>query len=275
VKSLDKIRRFAAAVAKNPRLLSPRKDYIFILSHMRGHTSLLSHILGSHPQITGHSEMHQGYSNSLDLLNLRCKVSIDNADTLSGRYVLDKVLNDYLLGDRIVKAPGTKLIFSLREPESTLKSIIAMGRRFKGVDWHSDPRKVLDYYVARLSRLEQIAKTRAEAGASSGFFLDCERLLDDTSLVLHELTQWLGLATELMANYKIFRTTGQLGWGDPSDAILSGRIVKQIVEHNEVELDAKILEAARAPYRHCRETLQSLCRTIEKPPALEEHSSRP
>jgi hypothetical protein len=127
---------------------------------------------------------------------------------------------------------------------------------------------VLDYYVARLSRLEQIAKKRAEAGASSAFFLDCERLLDDTSLVLQELTQWLGLATELNADYKIFRTTGQLGWGDPSDAIRSGRIVRSIVEHNEVELDARILEAARSPYRHCRETLQSLCRTLGEPPAL-------
>jgi hypothetical protein len=268
VKPLDKVRRFAAAIAKNPRLLSPRKDYIFILSHMRGHTSLLSHILGSHPQITGHSEMHQGYSNGFDLLNLRCKVSIDNADSLRGRYVLDKVLNDYVLSDRIVKARGSKLIFSLREPESTLKSIIAMGRRFKSVDWHSDPHKVLDYYVARLTRLEQIAKTRAEAGASSAFFLDCERLLDHTALVLQELTQWLGLATELMADYKIFRTTGQLGWGDPSDAIRSGRIVKPIGERNDVELDAKILEAAWSPYRHCRDTLRSLCRTIEEPTAL-------
>jgi hypothetical protein len=268
LRPLNKFRRYAIAAARNPRLLSPRKDYIFILSHMRGHTTLLSHILGSHPQISGHSEMHQGYCNGLDLLKLRCKVSIDNADTLSGRYVLDKVLNDYPLGSRIVKAPETKLIFSLREPESTLKSIIAMGQRFAGVEWHSDPHKVLDYYIARLSRLEQIAKARAEAGASAGFFLDSERLLDHTSLVLRELTQWLGLATELTANYKIFETTGQLGWGDPSDAIKTALIMKPIAGHNNVELDAKILEAIRLPYRHCRETLRSLCRTIEEPHAL-------
>jgi hypothetical protein len=268
VKSLDKIRRYAAATARNPRLLSPRKDYIFILSHMRAYTSLLSHILGSHPEITGHSEMHQGYLDSLDLLKLRCKVSIDNAHTLRGRYVLDKVLNDYPLGSRIVKAPGTKLIFILREPESTLKSIIAMGRQFAGVDWHSDPRKVLAYYIARLSRLEQIAKTRAEAGASSAFFLDSERLFDSTSLVLRVLTQWLGFATELSSTYKIFETTGQLGWGDPSDAIKSARIVMPVAGRNAVELDAEILEAVWSPYRQCRKTLMSLCRTIEEPHAL-------
>jgi hypothetical protein len=265
VKPLDKICRYAAATAKNPRLLSPRKDYIFILSHMRAHTSLLSHILGSHPDISGHSEMHQGYSDSLDLLKLRCKVSIDNADTLSGRYVLDKVLNDYPFGSRVVKAPEAKLIFILREPETTLKSIIAMGQRFTGVDWHSDPRKVLDYYIARLSRLEQIAQARAEAGASAAFFFDSERLLDRTSLVLRELTQWLGLTTELSATYTIFKTTGQLGWGDPSDAIKSARIVRHLGCRNAVELDAKILEAVRPSYRRCRETLISLCRTVEEP----------
>ncbi len=265
--ALDKIRRYAAATARNPGLLSPRKDYIFILGHMRAHTSLLSHILGSHPEITGHSEMHQRYSGSLDLLKLRFKVSIDNADTLSGRYVLDKVLNDYPLGSRIVKAPGTKLIFILREPESTLKSIVAMGRRFNGVDWHGDPRKVVNYYIARLSQLEQIAKTRAEAGASPAFYLDSERLLDRTSEVLRELTQWLGLATELSANYKIFETTGQLGWGDPSDAIKSARIVKPVAGHNAVELDAQIREAVWDPYRHCRNTLMSLCRIVQEPHA--------
>jgi hypothetical protein len=264
---LDKIRRYATATAKNPRLLSPRKDYIFILSHMRGHTSLLSHILGSHPQISGHSEMHQGYRNSLDLLKLRCKVSIDNADTLNGRYVLDKVLNNYPLASRIVKAPETKLIFTLREPESTLKSIIDMGRRFPVVDWHSDPHKVLNYYIARLSRLEQIARTRAEAGGSSGFFLDSERLLDHTSLVLRALTQWLGLSTELTANYKIFETTGQPGWGDPSDAIRTALVMKPIADRKNVEIDAEILEAISPSYRHCRETLRSLCRTIEEPKA--------
>ena len=33
-------------------------QHIFLLSHMRANTSLISHILGSHPQISGYYEMH-------------------------------------------------------------------------------------------------------------------------------------------------------------------------------------------------------------------------
>jgi hypothetical protein len=253
--------RYLAATAKNPLVLSPRKEYLFILSHMRCHTSLLSHILGSHPEVTGHSEMHQGYSSSLDLLKLRCKVSIDNSNTLKGRYVLDKVLKGYTLSQRILTASATKVIFMVRKPESSLKSIIAMGRSYAGVDWHRDPDKVLEYYVTRLSQLEEIAKTRAAAGASPAFFFDSERLLDRTALVLRELTQWLGLATELSPQYRIFETTGRLGWGDPSDSIKAARIVKSAGYRDEIELDAHILEQATPPFDRCRNTLLALCRS--------------
>ena len=228
---------------------------------MRGRTSLLSHILGSHPEIAGHSEMHQGYSNSLDLLKLRCKVSIDNSHTLGGRYVLDKVLNGYTLGRRIMTAPATKVIFLLREPESSLKSIIAMGRRYPGVEWHRDPRRALAYYVTRLAQLEDIAKARAEAGASPAFFCDSEHLLSRTALVLQELTQWLGLETELSPHYTVFETTGRLGWGDPSDAIRSARIQRAAACYGGIELDTDILEEATTRFHRCRNTLLALCRS--------------
>lgn len=228
---------------------------------MRSHTSLLSHILGSHPEITGHSEMHQGYSNSLDLLKLRCKVSIDNGHSLSGRYVLDKVLNDYPLSLRIMTAPATKVIFLLREPGSSLKSIIAMGRKYAGTDWHRDPRKVLAYYLARLAQLEDIATARSDAGASPAFFFESGLLLSGTDLVLRELTEWLGLASELSPRYTVFETTGRLGWGDPSDAIKSARVVTPVARTRDIEIDAEILEEATRRFLRCRDRLLTLCRT--------------
>jgi hypothetical protein len=259
--SAHRLARYLAATARNPVVLSPRKEYLLILSHMRCHTSLLSHILGSHPDITGHSEMHQGYSNSLDLLKLRCKVSIDNANTLRGRFVLDKVLNDYPLSRRILAAPSTKVIFVLRKPEGAIKSILAMGRRhYAGVDWHRDPRKVLAYYIARLSQLEEHATARAAAGASPAFFLESELLLDRTGLVLRELTRWLGLTGELSPHYRIFETTGRPGWGDPSDTIKSARVVKQHSCGDEVELEPGIMEEATPVFARCRNTLLALCR---------------
>jgi hypothetical protein len=260
--SARQMARYLAATARNPAVLSPRKQYLLILSHMRSHTSLLSHILGSHPDITGHSEMHQGYSNSLDLLKLRCKVSIDNANTLRGRFVLDKVLNDYPLSPRILAAPSTQAIFLLRKPDATLKSILAMGRRYAGVDWHRDPRKVLAYYTARLSQLERLATTRAAAGASPAFFFDSELLLERTGLVLRELTRWLGLTGELSPHYRIFETTGRPGWGDPSDIIKAARVMKPDSCRDEVELEPGILEEATPVFARCRNTLLALCRGL-------------
>jgi hypothetical protein len=259
--ALKKFPRYIAATAKNPAALLPGKEYIFILSHMRAHTSVWAHILGSHPEISGHSEMHQGYSTSLDLLKLRCKVSMDNSNRLTGRYVLDKLVNDYALDRRIITAPNAKVIFLLRRPESALNSIISMGRQFGGADWHTDPRKVQEYYVTRLSQLEDIAKMRAEAGAPPAFFCDSQLLLDRTTLVLRELTQWLGLTTELSAHYEIFETTGHAGWGDPSRAIRSAQIVKPSVRCDRSELQAEILTAARAAFDRVSATLRAVCRS--------------
>jgi hypothetical protein len=79
--------------------------------------------------------------------------------------VLDKVLNDYTLSHRMMTARATKVIFLLREPRAGLKSIIAMGRNHAGMDWHRDPRTVLAYYLARLSRLEESGTDRDALGA--------------------------------------------------------------------------------------------------------------
>jgi hypothetical protein len=45
-----------------------RTQYLFVISHMRSRSSLLSHILGSHPQVIGYSELHQSYQRWSDLL---------------------------------------------------------------------------------------------------------------------------------------------------------------------------------------------------------------
>jgi hypothetical protein len=48
-------------------LLAPRKS-LFVLGHMRSYSSLLCHILGSHPQIDGYCETHIKYRTRFDLL---------------------------------------------------------------------------------------------------------------------------------------------------------------------------------------------------------------
>ena len=46
-------RAYVVTTIKAPRILLGPKRYVLLLSHARGFTSLLSHILGSHPEICG------------------------------------------------------------------------------------------------------------------------------------------------------------------------------------------------------------------------------
>ena len=85
---------------------------------------MLSHILGSHPQVIGYSELHQSYQKWNELLWRRTLAYLERRGGLRDKYLLDKVLhNRYPISPGILGAPNTKCIFVLREPESTLKSI--------------------------------------------------------------------------------------------------------------------------------------------------------
>ena len=98
--------RLLGVAARNPRALAGRFQYVFILSHMRAYTSLLAHILGSHPEISGYFELHQDYRGDFDLLRMRVGVATGLRYRLRGRYVLDKVLHSrHRIGARILGRP--------------------------------------------------------------------------------------------------------------------------------------------------------------------------
>jgi hypothetical protein len=50
------------------------RRHLFLLGHMRSYSSVLSHILGSHPQIDGYCETHIKYRTRLDLWRLHHRV---------------------------------------------------------------------------------------------------------------------------------------------------------------------------------------------------------
>jgi hypothetical protein len=79
----------------------PRR-HLFVLGHMRSYSSVLSHILGSHPQIDGYCETHIRYRWHFDLLRLQRRVRQLTGEPLRGDYVLDKILHDYPLARSIL-----------------------------------------------------------------------------------------------------------------------------------------------------------------------------
>ena len=229
-----------------------RTQYLFVISHMRSRSSLLSHILGSHPQVIGYSELHQSYHRWNDLLWRRTLAHLERRGSLRDKYLLDKVLhNQHPISPGILGAPNTRCIFLLREPESTLKSIRHMSS-LTGAAQYKDFGKNLAYYRSRLALMSDYASKCP----TNGCFVESDNLIDDTDAVLHRLTQWLGLTMPLQPEYSIFTDTGRPVKGDPSDNIKSGKVLKTAGPQG-VEVPPALLEEAHAAHEACKRQLKN------------------
>ncbi|MFT3922625.1 MAG: hypothetical protein QM778_08840 [Myxococcales bacterium] len=245
---------------RSPTDIFGPKQYLLVLSHMRSHSSLLAHILGSHPGVTGHAEMHCRYSTPLDLVKLRCRVIVDNGGQLTGQYVLDKVLWSHLhIDERILCRPDLKVVFLLRDAPSTLRSIVNLGVGFDFGHWYRDASKVSDYYVERLRTLRGLADTLHSSGRTS-FFLHSSELVDDSDAVLADLGRWLGLQEPLRPQYDVFDTTGRRNAGDPSEHIKARTIVKSRPTH-DFDLDPALVQVASRAHDECLDALRRVCVT--------------
>ena len=193
---------------------------LFLLGHMRSYSSVLSHILGSHPKISGYCETHTKYRTWFDLWKLRRRVRKLTGERLTGDYVLDKVLHDYPMARSILRSSNTRAIVLIRRPRETIRSIIEMGLSHSPVAWHRDFDLVARYYETRLAGLLRLA----EALRGRVVFLEAEALLTNTRAVLDQLGVFLELQSPLPTEYRRFAHTGERGYGDPSKAIVTGRI---------------------------------------------------
>lgn len=197
---------------------------------MRSYSSVLSHILGSHPQISGYCETHTKYRTYLDLWKLRWRVRKLTGEPLQGEYVLDKVLHDYPMARSILNSGGTRAVVLIRRPRESVRSIIEMGLTHSPIAWHRDFELVARYYETRLAgllRLTEVLRGRV-------VFLEAEALLLHTRAVLDQLGVFLQLQSPLPMEYRRFAHTGEAGFGDPSTAIAAGRITATARESRPV-----------------------------------------
>jgi hypothetical protein len=241
------VARGALLVARRPRAFLGRRSYVLVLGHMRSYSSLLCHILGSHPEIAGYAEMHLTYRNVLDLLRLRARVFRSLGCVLPGRFVLDKVLHDeYVVAPSILRRQDVHAIVVVRRPAETIQSVLAMGKRIPSVAWYSDVDAAVDYYVRRLRSLAQVREH-----ASHCLFVRAEDVVEETSRALAEIEQFLGLEQGLTAEYDIFPHTGDPGWGDDSAAIRAGRVVHPAKRSDRDTPPQTTLAAAIRSYEEC------------------------
>jgi hypothetical protein len=181
---------------------------------------------------------------------MRSRIAEELQCNIQNKYLLDKLLHNKLLfSENILKKVKPKIIFLLREPESTIKSIMNMGY-ITGTEWYKDPLKAADYYCSRLLRLEEYSKQME----GNYFFINSNDIIEDSENILDSLTDWLNLKEPLKKEYSIFPHTGKAGHGDPSQNIRSG-IIKKTESYPEIEIPSDILRQATISYLACKNSL--------------------
>jgi hypothetical protein len=225
------------------------RGYLLLISHMRSHSTLLAHILGSQPEIDGYSELHRSYESQLELREMTRRIEEATGRRRRGRYALDKLLhNTGRIDAATLRRDDVKVIFLIRNPVDTIPSIVRMSRALDRSLPEASPEGAVDYYVARLERIGQYSELVGPRAA----FVESERLIDDTDAVLARLTRYLGLATSLEPTYQRFPLSGLPGHGDPSTNILAGRVLRDEERDRggdePVDIPAEPMRAAVAAY---------------------------
>ncbi|MCY2988524.1 MAG: sulfotransferase [Planctomycetota bacterium] len=225
---------------------------VFILGHMRSGSTLLLHILLSHPDIAGRGEQNTPYRTVRDLHRLAMTARFAQGPLLRRfRYVVDQINHDrFTPNEALLQDSRVRLLFLIREPPASLSSIVHLTRTFYA-EWPMQ--RVADYYVQRLNTLARYAELSAHDGRALP--LSYQALVADTSSTLGRLRAFLDLETGLSERYDMQPFTGCRG--DPSDTIRAGRIVRDR-EPPRVEIPADVLDRAWQAYDACRRVLEGL-----------------
>ncbi|MEB3342484.1 sulfotransferase [Okeania sp.] len=240
--------------------------FIFILSHMRSGSSLLTNILSSHKEILGYGETHIQYTNEFDLNKLVFKVYRKTQNIrsfpelkklrMNHKYILDKTLHNHLfLDENLLNSENLYSIFLLREPERTIASLLDLKP-------HWSEEKALNYYLERLSTLERYGKLINSKERS--LVITHNQLLNQTDIVFDAFKKFLGTQSEFSEEYEVTNKTGIPGIGDSK-----GKINKGIIDRNPRKLKQKITPKSIAEgmkgFENCVSILSKYCSFVENP----------
>lgn len=196
------------------------RGYLFLLSHMRGQTTLLTWLLASHPEIDGHIEQHHAYATRSDLAAMRSRIERELGAPARGRLLLDKVLhNRPPIAPAILARPDVRVIVMVRRPAATIASLVRHARARPNLAHYTDPARAADYYTRRVAGLRELA---AAADGRWRFVL-AEDLVRDAGGVLAGIAGWLELGEPIATSYRAFDS--KPGLGDTSAHIRAGRVL--------------------------------------------------
>ncbi len=219
---------------------------------MRAFTSLAGHILGSNPAINGYYEMHLGYEDASALERQLSAYREHEVIKEQSRFLFDKLLhNDYLLMPERLGAVPITIMVALREPASTIRSIIHLFAQKQSGDTYASVESAARYYIDRLEWLARFCRTTEH----DYHYFDAELFLSSPERLLSTMSDWLQLAEPLSQHYKLFSQTGQARKGDSSKFIRSGRIDQSRPDHSQIQIPADALNRARETYQRCRQQM--------------------
>jgi hypothetical protein len=222
---------------------------------MRSYSSLLAHLLGSHPEIDGYCETHLRYNFPFDVLRLQWRVRKLTGKPLRGRYVLDKILHNITISPGILESRRLRAVVMLRQPAEVLQSILHMGTHLDPLEQNTNLGHVTNYYVARLDRLTELARKVGTRAA----FIESEALLERPDDTLQFLQEHLELGEPLEKRYRSFAKTGQPKFGDPSPAIHTGEIIGKKTRRVTFVVPTAALVKVKVAYAACLDACHRHC----------------
>ncbi|MBQ4804089.1 sulfotransferase [Aquimarina sp. MMG015] len=196
-----------------------RTDYLFVMGHMRSRSSLLTHILLSHPTMVGLGESNAIYESNLKLLYMKSKTLLKNRSVnfLKKTYVDQINHNSKTPNPKIFQKKNLKVIILTRPPDPSVASIMALTKKHY-TPWSDDKSK--KYYHDRMSYL---IKLREKLSNDQCLVINSEELVRTPNVILDKISEFLEMYTPLKSEYETFNFTGTSG--DPSANIKEGKII--------------------------------------------------
>jgi Sulfotransferase family len=209
---------------------------IFILGHMRCGSTALSHILCSHPQISGYGEAHISYKSRSDIGLLILNQTKRNSYRQSSTYLFDKILHSRYDSHNSTDFFESRAIFMIREPIKTIQSIRTLFSSI-GSNEYSNDVLVSDYYEERMcSLLANWEKFPSLHRIGMSF----EQLKTDPEKNLVKISEMIGLSPQLTNNYLQPRNGLGHGAGDPLTSHKYNKIISDNISTTSTDTLQKI-----------------------------------
>lgn len=226
------------------------QKYIFLHSHMRARSTLLTSILCSSHEISGDHEYHQSYNDFSGLDFLRWKILRMNTRWKPfPKYVLDHInQSTFKVAPPLFEKSNIFHIFLLRPPLNTIQSCLTKWKDTRSLDYF------LKYYNYRVEELVELSKL-ASKSPNGYIYINSDELVENPEKNLDKISKYLALCEPLSVEYK--RETPWIDNAAPDHEIFpsQGKIVKKKYNYTTVIPQEKI-EPAWLTYKKAHKELK-------------------